>query len=392
MKNKNIQTLIFGCAAVLCTQAGLLMYVPSLQTIQSSLNFTQSIASGTLSIYVLGYALAMLFFGGYTDYIGRRKGYLLTFFFYSLASFILMYSRNPIIFLLTRFVQGIAGGGCAVIARSSIRDISNGVQLVKGMSYVSMTFNVSMGVLQLLGVFIEHSCSYRVDFALMGVLGVVLFVGVFYYFDETRSVKRLASTVLNEYKIAINNGLLLRSSLVAGLGYSVLLVFNLLGFPYIFSHYKASWQLLSVIGVVFSVSYLLGGVLLQFAIRRYTLKSILNFSSFSFLFIGIFSYALLSLGCNGIIVFIMPVLFTQIFQSILYPIVMSFALESYEGSAGISSSIFGFGQQLTASLATIVFSQFSTSSIFSFSISLILIGFVLSSVSLKNKYILGYSP
>ena len=164
---KNKSTLIIACLAVLCTQAGMMMYTPSMPYLSQIFKVSYLQINYTFTSYVFGYAIAMLFFGGISDIIGRKNGYLITLSIFSLSSFLLISTKSIDLFIFLRLIQGIGGGGCAVIGRASVRDIYEGSNLVSGMSLISMTFNVVMGALQFIGGLIQTYIGYKFDFLCM---------------------------------------------------------------------------------------------------------------------------------------------------------------------------------------------------------------------------------
>ncbi len=76
---KKIKTRVqfIGCLAVVITQAGITLYLPSLPAMQHDLHTTSRAIAFSLTAYMAGYAFPMLFWGALSDYLGRRKSLLI---------------------------------------------------------------------------------------------------------------------------------------------------------------------------------------------------------------------------------------------------------------------------------------------------------------------------
>ena len=78
-KTNHPYSIVFlACLAVACTQAGIVMYTPSIPTLIAIFKTSYSGIAHTLTAYILGYAASVLILGGISDQIGVKKSYLIT--------------------------------------------------------------------------------------------------------------------------------------------------------------------------------------------------------------------------------------------------------------------------------------------------------------------------
>lgn len=342
--------LILGCLAVACTQAGLTMYSPSIPFLLKVFNTNYTSATYTMTAYILGYAIAMLCMGGLSDQLGRKKSYLLVTGIFSLSSLLLAITSSIHGFIVLRLVQGIGGGGCAVIARTSVRDVFEGKSLVKGMSYISIAFYFSMGLFQYMGGIVQHYASYKVDFLFMFIFSLSILLSLLFYFPETHyQAKNTVSIrqLIVDYVIIIKEKYLILMALGGGIGYSIFLVFNTMGIFYLQKCLKISSMTIGEMGFALSMSYIFGAVLTNHLVKRLEIHSLIYVGKIILLVGGILSLIIAMQKDQTVLSLILPLMIGVAGQAMLYPCAMTKAVEPYRKTSGAASSLFGFTQQLS---------------------------------------------
>jgi MFS family permease len=208
--------VILSCFMVACTQAGITMYSPSMPYLVGVFHVGYSYIVYTLTAYLLGYAIATLFLGGASDQIGRKKSYLIAITIFMVTSLSLAVINSIAGFIVLRFLQGLGGGGCAIIGRASVRDVCEGKKLVKAMSYISISFIVSMGVFQYLGGLVQAYSNYKIDFIFMFCFGLIGLISVIFGFKGKRKINRLSqfAELTNKFLSILNGNNVFISSVV----------------------------------------------------------------------------------------------------------------------------------------------------------------------------------
>lgn len=161
------------------------MYLPALPEIGSALGTSTSLVQMSLTACLLGLGLGQIVFGPYSDIHGRRKPLLFTLIGYALASFLSAFSPNIYVFIILRFIQGFTGAAGIVIARASARDMYSGKELTKFVALLSLVNGAAPILAPIFGGFILQFIPWQGIFHVLGLIGLLMLVGVFFGLPET---------------------------------------------------------------------------------------------------------------------------------------------------------------------------------------------------------------
>ncbi len=406
MKENRLLILLIACFAVMCTQAGLIMYSPSIPFLLKAFNTDYTGATYTMTAYILGYAIAMFCLGGISDQLGRKKSYLLVTGLFSICSLLLMITSSIHVFIVLRLLQGIGGGGCAVIARTSVRDVFEGKALVKGMSYISIAFYFSMGAFQYIGGIIQHYANYKIDFLVMFFFSISILLSIVFYFPETHSQSKNRVSVrqfVGDYLTIIREKYLVVLALGGGIGYSVLLAFNIMGAFYLQKCLNISPVAIGEIGICLSLSYIFGAMLTNHLVKQFEITTLIYIGKTTLFIAGILSLANAMRDIQTVFYIVSPIMLGVVGQAMVFPCAMTKAIEPYRNTAGAASSLFGFTQQLSGFVVSAIVGWLPYQQIIWFGGMIFLIGlisflfltpyFLTKDVKKQNEYSpAGYRP
>ncbi len=113
------------------------LYLPAMPQLAADLNTDITLVQNTLSIYLLGYAIGLVFFGPLADKSSRRRLVIFGISGFFIASIALAFCQNIEQFLAVRFIQAIVSSAAIVVVPSTIREYY-GKNIAKGLSYVTM--------------------------------------------------------------------------------------------------------------------------------------------------------------------------------------------------------------------------------------------------------------
>ena len=113
------------------------MYSPSLPTIARDLNVSPSTAENTLTIYLIGFALGILFWGILSDRYGRKLSLLASFSICILGCLSCYFSTSITRLMISLFIQSFGGAGGTVLGQALCRDAFNENMLGKVYSTVA---------------------------------------------------------------------------------------------------------------------------------------------------------------------------------------------------------------------------------------------------------------
>lgn len=162
------------------------MYLPSLPSMTQYFGTSISMVQLGLTFSMLGLASGQLVFGPLSDKYGRRVPLLASMVLFLFSTLGCIFSPNIELFVLLRFVQGVAGAGGIVISRSIATDKFKGQNLAKALAVVAAINGIAPVAAPVLGGAVLKVTTWRGVFAVLLVLGVIL-LGACVHFNESLS-------------------------------------------------------------------------------------------------------------------------------------------------------------------------------------------------------------
>ncbi|MFD0531143.1 MFS transporter [Kitasatospora arboriphila] len=154
------------------------VYLPSLPAVERDLGVSRSLAALSVSLFVVGAAAPVVFWGRAADRYGRRAAVLASLALFTGSSALLAATGSVTVLLVLRAVQGVGAGGAAIIARIFVRDLGGGDALARRLSVLSVAFVSALGGGQFLGGLIGRYADWRAGFAVLAAVGAAGAVGV----------------------------------------------------------------------------------------------------------------------------------------------------------------------------------------------------------------------
>lgn len=133
----------------------------------------------TLTAAMLGLASGQLVFGYIGDKYGRKKPLIVALLSFTLATLLCLVAKGFEIFILCRFVQGFAGAGSIVLARSMIPDLFEKDMVLKAISVTTLIYTVNRIVSPLFGGYAFEFDGWRGIFIVLLIIGFVLVLSAF---------------------------------------------------------------------------------------------------------------------------------------------------------------------------------------------------------------------
>ncbi len=161
------------------------MYLPALPVVTTDLQTTTSLTQLSLTACLLGLASGQLVFGPLSDILGRRKPLVFTLSIYAIVSFLCALSSTISGFIILRFIQGLTGAAGIVIARASARDLYSGKELTKFIALLALVNGAAPILAPIAGGVILKFTTWNAVFLILGMIGCLMFLGVFFFLPET---------------------------------------------------------------------------------------------------------------------------------------------------------------------------------------------------------------
>jgi MFS transporter, DHA1 family, multidrug resistance protein len=221
-------TLMLGALAAL-PPLGIDMSLPALPSIATGLATSTAAAGATLSIFMLGFAVAPLMFGPLSDRFGRRPVLLAGVAVFAAAG--LCCAKAPSIgwLLVGRLIQGMGAGVGAAMPLAIIRDLFRDTAARARLSTVTVVLSVAPLIAPSIGSAVIPFDGWRGVYLILGVATALLCLLVVFGFAESMDPGRRQSLqplhLLARYRHVLSHRVSLGFSLVNALSFACMFAF-----------------------------------------------------------------------------------------------------------------------------------------------------------------------
>ena len=348
----SVWTTILLAAAVALGPLAIDMYLPALPAMGEALSADTGQVQLTLSIYMVGFALAQLICGPLADRFGRKPIMIGGFLLFAIASVVCALATNIETLILCRFLQALGGSAGPVLGRAAIRDIYSPRDAARIMAILASIMALAPAVAPTLGGFMVVSLGWSSIFLALGgyalIMAVVVAVGIPEPMrPENRQSLRIGSLWKNYRAIASD---------ISFLGYTLT---NSLTFAGLFAFLSGSSFLLidflgvepQYFGLFFAciVTGYIGGNLTAVGLgRSLTPDQVLIRGLVVAVAGGSLMAALATAHIYNVWAVILPQSLLMVGVGMVLPQTMAGALANFPSMAGSASALFGFTQMVVA--------------------------------------------
>jgi DHA1 family bicyclomycin/chloramphenicol resistance-like MFS transporter len=178
---------------------GIDMSLPAITVTGAALHVAPAQVGSTMSLFMLGFAIAPLLYGPISDRYGRKPVILFACLLFTVASVGCAMTRSLPGLLAWRVVQGAGAGASMTIAFTIIRDLFEGHAARTKISYVTMATMVVPMMAPTAGVALLAVGGWRTIHAVLAGVGTLLLLAMLFGFSESAtlvSTNRLAPSVI----------------------------------------------------------------------------------------------------------------------------------------------------------------------------------------------------
>ena len=328
------------------------LYLSALPELSASLDASKSLGQLTLSMCMVGLAVGQLLTGPLSDRIGRRRPLLASVTLFTLASLLCAVSPNIESLLLFRFVQGFAGSGGLVIARSIVRDTYGTDGSARMFSRLMLITGLAPILAPVLGGQMLRFTDWRGLFLVLGVIGALLLIACALLVEETvsdserRSNKKVKTS---HFGPLLRNGRFVALAAIAALSGGAFFTYISMS-PYALRHdFGTGPQEFSFIFATNSV-----GLVLMAQVNAYLLS---RFRTSTLMQVGIWACWLSTVMMTGLVVsdppllvLLVPLFLAIAFKSLITPNNLALAMSVIPRSSGTSAALVGMVSFLMGAL------------------------------------------
>jgi DHA1 family bicyclomycin/chloramphenicol resistance-like MFS transporter len=203
------------------------IYVPSLPEMADKLNATAASVQFTLAIFFISYGLCQFIIGGVLDSYGRYRLNIVSLFLFSIASFVIAFSKSIELIYCMRAVHGFTVAAIVVGKRAYFVDVYSGERLKHYTSLFSIIWSASPIIAPFLGGYLQTIFGWQADFVFIGFFGLVMFVLELIFSEETlRQFQPFHfGSILRTYSSMLRTKDFIMGIAILGLSFSMLMVY-----------------------------------------------------------------------------------------------------------------------------------------------------------------------
>ncbi|WP_295007541.1 Bcr/CflA family multidrug efflux MFS transporter [uncultured Dechloromonas sp.] len=166
------------------------LYLPALPAIAVGLAASAEAVQASITVFLAGFAVGMLFYGPISDRYGRRVVMLTGIALFAVASLACLLATAVEQLILARFVQALGGGAASVLARAVVRDVYSPTEAIRKLSLMAMVTAIAPLLAPLLGSALLAGFGWRGTFAAVLAWGLLSLAVVWRMLPETLPAER----------------------------------------------------------------------------------------------------------------------------------------------------------------------------------------------------------
>lgn len=166
------------------------LYLPALPAIAVGLAASAEAVQASITVFLAGFAVGMLFYGPISDRYGRRVVMLTGIALFALASLACLLASAVEQLIVARFVQALGGGAASVLARAVVRDVYSPTEAIRKLSLMAMVTAIAPLLAPLLGSALLAGFGWRGTFAAVLAWGLLSLAVVWRMLPETLPAER----------------------------------------------------------------------------------------------------------------------------------------------------------------------------------------------------------
>lgn len=184
-KNKSPHLFITILLAASITSLSSEIYAPSVPEISRDLGTSFDIVQWSMALFMVGVSLSQLFYGPYSEGVGRKKSLTIGLFISLIGCSICYSAPTDEWLLIGRFVQGLGAGAGSSLWRAVFRDSYTGDDATKHVSYLSVVTTAVLPGAPILGSTLTSLWGWRSIFLFLVIYILLTLYVITFHFEES---------------------------------------------------------------------------------------------------------------------------------------------------------------------------------------------------------------
>ncbi len=332
------------------------MYLPGFAAIAGDLNCGMEGVGYSLTAYFVGICFGQLIYGPLTERYGRKPPVLAGLAIYTISSAACAAATGIHGLIVLRLLQALGGAAGMVSGRAIVRDLFPTRLVAKFFSSLMLVMGAAPIIAPIAGGAVIAAFGWRSVFIILTLFGSFMAVAVMRYLPESKdadpSVSLAPAKIVKSYFEVLKNREFMINGFASGVLGATLLAY-IGGSPFVFMKlFGLSEKQFGWLYAVNAFGLIAGSQLNHFLLKRFTNRAITIYAASLQLAAGL-ALCAASFYINTF----RPVFYILIFTvlslcGILNPNTTALALKSVGRTAGSGSSVLGFIQMTSGTLAT----------------------------------------
>lgn len=226
---------------LVCTFANFMgiLFTPSLPMLGADFGIEPKVATLTMSIFLVGYALGQLPYGPLANRFGRKGALTIGILIALFGTLIALFSTSFWALCVGRFLQAIGSSAGLKVAFTMVGDIHEGEAATKAVALFGFAFGLAPGIATAIGGTVATFGGWKGCFLLLGIYTIVLWI-LIQFLPETAHELHKDALELKKigagYKRQFKDSYIVLHALMAGLTTASIYIFVTLS-PYLAKDY-----------------------------------------------------------------------------------------------------------------------------------------------------------
>lgn len=259
------------------------MYLPALPAMAKSFGVSTGFIANSVPAYFIGLVFGQLFYGPFSDKVGRVKPFYIGMAIFVLATIVCLQTENPYVLFTARTFQALGACVTSVVTRAAIRDTLTPKQTAKAFALMMLVMGVAPILAPSLGALLLQFADWHAIFWFLLIYGL-LNIGLGKLFlketltDEYRNTQP-SSQIIKQYVDLLKDQRFSFPAVGAGLLMGAMFVYISSSSELLMDGYGLSESQFSIIFGTNAFGFIALTQLNQWLVNHFRLVSILRFGA-----------------------------------------------------------------------------------------------------------------
>lgn len=260
------------------------MYLPALPEMADDFGVPVSEISKSVPFYFIGLVFGQLFYGPFSDRVGRVKPMYIGMTIFIIASIVCATTTNEYVLFVARTVQALGACVTAVVTRACIRDTLNPVQSARAFSLMVLVMGVAPILAPTLGTLMLKFADWHILFWFLAGYGVLNLILTKFFLKETLAPENRnttpISTTLSGYGDLLKDKTFIIPALAGGLLQGAFFIYLSISSELFMVHFGLSKENFAIAFGANSFGFIALTQVNQILTKRFRLVQLLRFGAF----------------------------------------------------------------------------------------------------------------